>query len=144
MTIETRGRKPNTTPINERVCLRGHVGQYRKRGDTIACHECSKIAVARFKARGGTTYRPMPLEHRVCRHGHVGKYVLSPRGYARCTECSKLATKAYLERSRDTTREELALAKLLKRREYLTRELAELALRIALEETLIQQRRDGA
>jgi hypothetical protein len=49
-----------------------------------------------------------------------------------------------LERSRDTTREELALAKLLKRREYLTRELAELALRIALEETLIQQRRDGA
>jgi len=136
-------RKSNTTPLNERVCIRGHVGQYRKRGaTTIACYECSKIAIAKFKERGGSTYRPVPLEERVCNQGHVGQYQLSPTGKARCTECSKIAYKAHRDRVRDTTREEQALARLLKRREYLISELAELTLRITFEESIIKQRQE--
>ena len=143
MNTKSRGPKPNTTPLNERVCKRGHVGQYRHRGgQKPACYECSKIASAKFIARVGPAHKLAPLEERICSNGHVGKYRMTS-GRARCSECSRLAYEAWQARARDTTQQERALAKLLKRREYLTSELAELALRIALEETLIQQRRDG-
>jgi bacterioferritin-associated ferredoxin len=143
METKPRGRKPNITPLEERVCTRGHVGQYRQRGGAIVCHECSKIAVAQFRERGGATYRPMPLKERVCRHGHVGQYVSNKHGSgARCVECLRVATRVLQERARDTTREQLNLANLLKRRDYLTRELVELALRIALEESIIKRRQE--
>lgn len=142
MKTETRGRKLNTTPLNERVCIRGHVGQYRKRGSVEACHECSKIAVARFRERAGVPHSPVPLEERVCKQGHVGQYRTNSNGHTRCVECSKLATKAFQERLRDTTREELNVARLVKRRDRLTVELAEVTLRIALEESIIKQRRE--
>jgi hypothetical protein len=130
-------------PLSERVCIRGHVGQYRQRGNSKACHECSKIAVSRFRERAGVPHSPVPLEERVCSHGHVGKYVIGQRGHARCAECSKIASKAHNDRVRDTTSEELTIARLTKRREKLTAELAELMLRIAFEESIIQQRQES-
>ena len=142
MNTKSRGRKPNTTPLNERVCIRGHVGQYRERGGVIVCHECSKIAVSRFRDRGGVPHSPVALEERVCKQGHVGKYVKNDRGHTRCTECSKLAYKAHRDRVRDTSREEQALAKLFKRRKHLIAELAELSVRITFEESIIKQRRE--
>lgn len=138
-----RGPKLNTTPLNERVCKRGHVGQYRLRADSsVACYECSKIALVKFKERGGASYPVGPLEERVCSRGHVGQYQLNSKGHARCTECQRIAMRAYQDRERGRSREVLNLARLTKRREYLTSELAELMLRIALEESIIKQREE--
>lgn len=131
-----------TIPLDQRVCARGHVGQYRKRGDAIACHECSKIAVARFRERAGVPHSPVPLKERVCNRGHVGQYQTSPSGYTRCMECARALAREYLAQARDSTREQVVLAKLTKRREELTTELAELTLRIALEESIIKQRQE--
>ena len=142
MIIETRGRKPNTTPLEDRVCKRGHVGQYRKRGaKTVACYECSKIAIANFRERGVAQPR-VPLEDRVCKRGHVGKYKMYSTGYSGCTECAKIATKEYNDRTSGKHREERTLAKLTARREQLITELAELTLRITLEESIIKQRQE--
>lgn len=135
-------RTKATTPLEERVCFRGHVGQYRMRSNAAVCHECSKIAVARFRERGGVPLPVVPLEERVCKQGHVGKYKTTPRGHTRCTECASLAVKAFNARLRDTTREELNLTRLTKRRNKLTAELAEVVLRIAFEESIIKQRQE--
>jgi hypothetical protein len=142
MNTKSRGPKPNTTPLNERVCKRGHVGQYRHRGgQKPACYECSKIASAKFATRVGPAHKRVPLEERICGNGHVGKYRMTS-GRARCSECSRIAYEAWQARARDTTREEQALARLLKRREYLIAELAELTIRITFEESIIKQRQE--
>ena len=133
-----RTKNPNPTPISERVCHRGHVGQYRKRGTAIACHECSKIAVSKFRERGGVPHSPVPLEERVCKHGHVGQYKVNKDGHKHCVVCTKLAQRDFWNKKQDSTRVERNLSKLTKRREELVAQLAELTLRIALEESIKQ------
>jgi hypothetical protein len=140
MSTKPRGPKPNTTPLNERVCKRGHVGQYRHRGaQQPACFECSKIASAKFATRVGPDYKNVPLEERICSSGHAGQYRMVS-GRARCSECSRVAYKTW--QAKDTARQEHALAKLTKRREQLITELAELTVRMAFEESVIKQRRE--
>ena len=138
-----RTKNPNPTPISERVCTRGHIGQYRKRGTAIACHECSKIAVSKFRERGGVPHSPVPLEERVCKHGHVGQYKVNKDGHKHCVVCTKLAYKAFYKRQQDSTsRVEWHVSKLMKRREELVAQLAEVVARIAFEESIIKQRQE--
>ena len=88
---------PNPTPLTERVCKRGHIGQYRKRGvRTLACYPCQILAKARFTERGGTYSRELslqkkPLAERVCKRGHAGQYRLRGKSSIVCHECSKIA-----------------------------------------------------
>jgi hypothetical protein len=95
---------PNPTPLTERVCKRGHIGQYRKRGvRTLACHPCQKLANARFKERGGTfspelSLQKKPLTERVCKRGHIGQYRLRGKNSIVCHECSKIALARFTER----------------------------------------------
>lgn len=104
--LNIMARKPNLnpTPLTERVCKRGHIGQYRKRGvRTLACYPCSKLANARFKERGGT-YSPAlslqkkPLAQRTCQRGHIGQYRLRGKNSIVCHDCSKLANARFRER----------------------------------------------
>jgi hypothetical protein len=91
---------PNPTPLTERVCKRGHIGQYRKRGvRTLACYACQRLANARYKEREGIPYSPavVALEERVCKRGHAGQYRKRGNVIA-CHECSKIAVARFTER----------------------------------------------
>ena len=54
-----RTANPNPTPLNERVCQRGHFGNYivRKNNQAPACKDCLDLASVKFRAvRGMKTY----------------------------------------------------------------------------------------
>jgi hypothetical protein len=81
----------------------------------------------------------VPLEERVCKHGHVGQYKVNKDGHKHCVVCTKLAYKAFYSRQQNSIiRVEHNLSKLMERREELVAQLAELTLRIALEESIKQ------
>lgn len=135
-------RTKSKVPLDQRVCKRGHVGHYRKRGTaTVACYACSKIAIANFRERGVAQPR-VPHSERVCKRGHVGLYKRYDTGYSSCTECAKIATKEYHARNRSGLRQDQTLVRLTARRDQLTAELAEVVLRIAFEESIIKQRQE--
>jgi len=92
--------KKITTPLDQRVCKRGHVGQYRKRGArTLACYECQKLAIAKFKVSGKIGRTRLPLEKRVCKQGHVGQYSRAKDGSAFCKPCGVEARIRFLSRN---------------------------------------------
>jgi hypothetical protein len=88
-----------TVPLDQRVCKRGHVGQYRKRANATVCYECQKLAQAKFQASGKTSSKRLPLEERVCKYGHAGSYARSSQGTPFCRECGKDAIAKYHSRS---------------------------------------------
>ncbi len=64
MKIETRGRKPANTPLEERACRRGHKGNWvvRKNNQAPACRDCLTLASVKFRAVRGmktsSSYKP--------------------------------------------------------------------------------------
>jgi hypothetical protein len=63
-TNKTRGRKSDTTPLEERVCRRGHIGRWvvRKNDQAPACKDCLTLASVKFRAVRGmktsSSYKP--------------------------------------------------------------------------------------
>lgn len=73
----------------DRICPRGHVGQYRYEGRDghLHCAECSRIRARESQRR----------KRRVCPRGHKGQYK-APKGKpgkAYCKECKRERTRAY-------------------------------------------------
>lgn len=92
-------RTKNTTPLDQRVCKRGHVGKYIARANSNpACTECEwlKRKAIQDAVRALTpSKREIPLNERVCKRGHVGKYVERANSVPACTDCLKIAVAKY-------------------------------------------------
>jgi hypothetical protein len=57
-----RTADPTPTPLTERVCQRGHIGNYvlRKNNQAPACRDCLTLASVKFRAvRGMKTYESL-------------------------------------------------------------------------------------
>jgi hypothetical protein len=95
-------KKNSEVPLNERVCKRGHVGQYVARPEMSSyCNECElqRRSVIQQAVRELTPPKPkVPLEERVCKRGHVGQYRNRTGSTPACFECLKIAFAQYKER----------------------------------------------
>lgn len=91
-------RTKDTTPLDQRVCKRGHVGKYVERSTAIACTECElekRRAIQQAVRAITPPKQAIPLNERVCRRGHVGKYVERANSSPACGECMKIAVAKY-------------------------------------------------
>lgn len=91
--------------IADRVCSRGHVGQYRSHGaGRIRCHAC-KLEDQREKT-GGKQKKPLDYLPGTCPKGHVDKYRKrnkpkpSGGGLLYCAECNRISRQKSRERER--------------------------------------------
>jgi hypothetical protein len=42
-------QKINPADLPTKVCKRGHIGQYRKQGNSYVCRDCSRLSLKKFR-----------------------------------------------------------------------------------------------
>jgi len=92
-----------------------------------------------MKRKAGRPVITTDLTIRVCVKGHVGNWKLTPRGSTYCKTCAVISQKEHRLRHGKVVQPKSAIVALTERREYLTKQLAEVMVLIAVEELKLKQ-----
>ena len=92
-----------------------------------------------MKRKAGRPAITTDLTTRVCVKGHVGNWKLTPRGSTYCKTCAVISQKEHRLRHGKVVQPKSAIVALTERREYLTKQIAEVMVLIAVEELKLKQ-----
>lgn len=95
---------------------------------------------ATAKRGAGRPRIEVDLATRVCVKGHEGSWKLTPRGSAFCKACAVISQKEYRLRHGKNVKPKNAIIALTERRDYLTKQIAEVMVLIAVEELKLKQK----